>query len=122
MIARCRGKSRWNSSTDQVSSASARSVWFVYPTVACVTSQAFSHAMECSSTRMRISSGMAMAGCVSLSWMAALSERLSSVLCATSSDSTCKRPDWKNVLAATTSIARLIRPAIDMAITTSIRV
>ena len=46
----------------------------------------------------------------------------SSVLCAPSSESTFTMPLSKKTLAAITSIAMLIRPAIVIAISTSIRV
>ena len=46
----------------------------------------------------------------------------SSVRCAPSSDSMSVSPLPKNTVAATTSIDRLIRPAIDIAIRTSTRV
>ena len=42
-------------------------VWFVYARVRCVRSQAWSQPRCASSSRMRISSGTAMLGCVSLS-------------------------------------------------------
>ena len=45
-----------------------------------------------------------------------------SVLCAPSSESTLSSPFLKNVDAAITSIATLIRPAIDIAMITSTRV
>jgi len=46
----------------------------------------------------------------------------SSVRCAPSSDSMCVSPLPKKTVAATTSIATLIRPAIVIAISTSMRV
>jgi hypothetical protein len=45
-----------------------------------------------------------------------------SVRCAPSSESTFSSPESKKTVAAITSIAMLISPAIDIAITTSIRV
>ena len=55
------------------SSASAMMVWLVYATVAWVMRSASSHGSRSSSTRMRISSGMTIAGCVSLMWKATFS-------------------------------------------------
>jgi hypothetical protein len=52
----------------------------------------------------------------------ALPSRGSRVACAPSIESTSVLPLWKNVLAAMTSIATLISPAIDIAMITSMRV
>src|SRR5438128_1720924 len=76
MICRCRGRTRSKSSTDQLSSASGNSVWLVYRQVSTVICQASSQAMLWRSTRIRISSAITMLGWVSLSWMAARSERV----------------------------------------------
>ena len=56
--------------TGHFSSASAKSVWLVYPNTSTVVCQASSHGTRFSSTRTRISSATPMAGWVSLSWMA----------------------------------------------------
>lgn len=70
MICMCRGN-RWLSiSTGHFSSASGSSVWFVYANVSRVISHASSKGTCSQSTRMRISSGMPMDGCVSFSWIA----------------------------------------------------
>ena len=53
--------------TCHFSNASGRMVWFVYPNVRVVMSQASSHGSISSSSSKRMSSGMEMEGCVSLS-------------------------------------------------------
>ena len=73
MISRCRGSRASNSSTGHFSRASGSSVWLVYASVRTVRSHASSQPSFASSSRMRISSGTAIAGWVSLSWMATLS-------------------------------------------------
>ena len=52
------------------SKASGMIVWFVYAIVSRVISHASSQSILSSSTRMRMSSATATAGCVSLMWMA----------------------------------------------------
>ena len=67
MISRCRGSSSSNQASGHFSSASGSSVWLVYASVRCVRSQASPQPSCASSSRMRISSGTARVGCVSLS-------------------------------------------------------
>jgi hypothetical protein len=67
MICRCRGNSRSNMATGQVSSASGNNVWLVYENTAVVIRQPSDHDVPCSSISNRISSGIATAGCVSFS-------------------------------------------------------
>jgi len=62
----CRGSTRLNRSTCQVSSASSIKVWLVYEKIRVHKPQAVSQSNWCSSNRSRISSGTANAGCVSL--------------------------------------------------------
>ena len=73
MISRWRGINISNHATGHFSSASGSRVWLVYARVLCVRSQAWSHPSCASSSRMRINSGTAMDGCVSLSWIATFS-------------------------------------------------
>ena len=76
MISRWRGRSLPSRSTDQTSSASGSSVWHVYAKHCWVTAQASSQSHLFSSTRIRMSSGIAMTGWVSLSWKMIRSGRL----------------------------------------------
>ena len=62
-----------NHASGHFSSASGNRVWLVYASAPVVMSQASSHSRCASSSRMRMSSGTAMAGCVSFNWMAAFS-------------------------------------------------
>src|SRR5262249_18020026 len=64
MISRWRGSIFSNQARGHFSSASGKSVWFVYASVRWVKSQAWSHPRCASSRRIRISSGTAMAGWV----------------------------------------------------------
>ena len=73
MISNCRGRRASNSSTGHFSRASGSSVWLVYARVRTVRSHASSQPSPARSSRMRISSATAIAGWVSLSWMATLS-------------------------------------------------
>ena len=72
-ISRWRGNSTSNHARGHFSSASGRRVWLVYASVRQVRSQASSQPRRASSRRIRISSGTAIAGCVSLSWIATFS-------------------------------------------------
>ncbi len=69
MICQTRGRSCCISSWGQRSSASARTVWFVYATDWVVMDQASSQSMPASSMKIRMSSGITRAGWVSLIWM-----------------------------------------------------
>ena len=67
MICMCRGRSSSIIGTGHFSNASGRIVWLVYPNVRRAMSHASSQGSISSSSSSRISSGMEMDGCVSLS-------------------------------------------------------
>ena len=64
------GTTSWYNPTHHFSSASAKIVWLVYEKVFFTISQASSHKTPSISTKILISSGIAITGWVSLSWIA----------------------------------------------------
>mmetsp|Transcript_6223 Transcript_6223/g.22460 ORF Transcript_6223/g.22460 Transcript_6223/m.22460 type:complete len:236 (-) Transcript_6223:1546-2253(-) len=73
MICMCLGRSSAIMGTDHFSNASGNIVWFVYAKTFCVISHAASQDNHSPSMSNRMSSGIAIAGCVSFNCIATLS-------------------------------------------------